>query len=319
MRSASFAAVAVCALDADLQRLQPLEQHPGVERAERRAGLAQEGVEVVGDELLVGEDDAAEAAALAVDVLGRRIDDDVGAELQRLLQERRGEDVVDDQPRAGLVGDLGDRGDVDDFERRIGRAFEEAAPWSSSLTACPPLAEVGAVDQRRGDAVARQQLLDDVAARAEQRLRRDDVVAGLEVAEEDGGDRRHAARRRPRGPGAFEKPHALLEHGDGRVGVARIDEAGLLALEARRRLLGAVVDVALGQEDRLGVLAELRAEDAAVDELGRRPEGLRCAFVLLGHVAVSPTKNPAARSRAGFHPSGLLATSLTWLQAGRLK
>ena len=55
------------------------------------------------------QDDAAEAAALAVDVLGRGIDHDVGAELQRALPDRRREHVVDDQPRAGLVRDLGDR------------------------------------------------------------------------------------------------------------------------------------------------------------------------------------------------------------------
>ena len=38
--------------------------------------------------------------------------------------------------------------------------------------------EVGAVDQRRRHAEARQVVFDDVATGAEQRLRRDDVVAG---------------------------------------------------------------------------------------------------------------------------------------------
>ena len=64
-------------------------------------------------------------AALAVDVLGRRIDHAIGAERQRALVERRGEHVVDHQLGAGVVRDLGDRGDVDDFERRIGRRFQE--------------------------------------------------------------------------------------------------------------------------------------------------------------------------------------------------
>ena len=53
-----------------------------------------------GDEFLRSEDDAAEAAALPVDMLGRGVDDDVGAERQRALQHRGGEDVVDDQLRA---------------------------------------------------------------------------------------------------------------------------------------------------------------------------------------------------------------------------
>ena len=42
--------------------------------------------EIVLDVFLAGEDRAAERAALAVDVLGRRIDDDIGAERERLLQ-----------------------------------------------------------------------------------------------------------------------------------------------------------------------------------------------------------------------------------------
>ena len=132
----------------------------------------------------VGEDDAAEAAALAVDVLGRRIDDDVGAEFERLLEERRREHVVDDQPRAGLVGDLGDRRDVDHFERRVGRAFEEehlrVRPHRLLATASRSLPSTSV----EVDAVSRQQLLDHVAAGAEQRPGRDDMVAGLEVAEE---------------------------------------------------------------------------------------------------------------------------------------
>ena len=54
---------------------------------------------------LRAEDDAAEAAALAVDVLGRGVDDDVGAEIEAALEDRRGEDVVDDHLRADGVGE----------------------------------------------------------------------------------------------------------------------------------------------------------------------------------------------------------------------
>ena len=78
-------------------------------------------------EFLVAQDDAAEAAALTVDVLGRRVDDDVGAVFHRPLQHRRREDVVDDEARAGLVRDLGDGAQIDDLERRVGRRFEEQA------------------------------------------------------------------------------------------------------------------------------------------------------------------------------------------------
>ena len=80
------AAVAHWALHAERQRLEALQHHPGVERAHRGPGLADEVLQVVGQEFLRAEHGAAEAAALAVDVLGRRIDDDVGAVRERALQ-----------------------------------------------------------------------------------------------------------------------------------------------------------------------------------------------------------------------------------------
>ena len=91
----------------------------------RGAGLAQVFLQVVVDVILRAEHRAAETAALAVDVLGRRIDDDVGAVLQRPLQQRRREHVVDDDDGADLLGDLADGGDVDQLQRRIGRRLEE--------------------------------------------------------------------------------------------------------------------------------------------------------------------------------------------------
>jgi hypothetical protein len=81
--------------------------------------------------------------------------------------------------------DLGDRRDIIDFERRIGRRFEE-----EYLGVGPhrllPLIEVRAVDQRCFHPVARRQRLDHPAARAEQCLCRNDVVTGLNLTK-DGG------------------------------------------------------------------------------------------------------------------------------------
>jgi hypothetical protein len=110
-------------------------------------------VHVVGDEFLRRQDDAAEAAALAVDVLGRRIHHAVGAEFERPLKQRRREHVVDHQRRAGGMRDLGDRLDVSTSSAGIGRAFQEEGlrvrPYRLA-----PLVEIIAVDQRRGDAIA---------------------------------------------------------------------------------------------------------------------------------------------------------------------
>ena len=187
-----------------------------------------------------------------------------------------------------------------------------------------PGGKVRALDQRRGDAETRQQLFDDIKTRTEQRLRRDDVIARLELAHQRGGDRRHAARGRARRLGAFEQRHAALEHRHRRIGEARIDEPRRVALEARLRLRHRVVEIALGEEQRLGGLLELRAHRAAVHELGggtQRPGIAGLAGV--GHSALlSWPDSVRTRAREQGATSGspdLLALCLTWRQADRLK
>ncbi len=123
-----------------------------------------------------------------------------------------------------------------DCERRVGRAFQEERLGLALPHAFFHAARSVPSTSVELDAVARQQVLDHVAAGAEQRLRRDHMVAGLQLAEEDRSHRRHAARRGARRLRAFEEAHALLEHRHRRVGVARVDEARLVALEARARL-----------------------------------------------------------------------------------
>ena len=231
---------------------------------------------VVSDEFLAGEDDPAEHAPLAIDVLGRRIDDAIGAELHRMLQQRRREYIVDHQRRAGPVHDLGDGGDVDQFERRIGRQFDERRFGVGAQSRSPGV-EVGAVDEGRSDAKARQELLDHIETRAEQSPRGDDVVARLELAHQRGGDRGHAACGRPRRLRALDERHPSLEHRNRRVGKARIDEARIVALEARLGDLHRVVEIALGEKQRFRRLFEPRPQRPAVDQLGRRPQRLGVA------------------------------------------
>ena len=67
-------------IDPQLEGLEALEQQPGVERGQGRPGVPIERAEIVLDEFLRGEDRAAETAPLAVDVLRRRIDNDIGTE-----------------------------------------------------------------------------------------------------------------------------------------------------------------------------------------------------------------------------------------------
>ena len=70
------------------------------------------------------EDGAADHVGVAAEVLRRRVDDEVGAERERLLQERGGEGVVDGEQRAGGVRGVGGAADVDDVEERVRRRLD---------------------------------------------------------------------------------------------------------------------------------------------------------------------------------------------------
>src|SRR3546814_11997313 len=85
------------------------------------------------------------------------------------------------------------------------------------------------------------------------------MVADGKLTQQRRGHRRHAARLYPARLGALDQRDPFLEHLDGRVLEPRIGHADLVAAEARRDALGAVIAVAGGQEQRLRRLAMLAA------------------------------------------------------------
>ena len=187
--------------------------------------------------------------------------------------------------------------DIDEFEYRIGRRLEEEGAGVRPDRLLPRV-EIAPVDQRGLDAVARQQILDDVAAAAEQRACRDHMVAGLEMAEQRGGDGGHAARGAARGVAPLQRAHAPLEHGHGGVGVAAIDVAVLVALEARLGLLGALIDIARVEEDGFRGLAELAAQRALMYErrVARRPALFSSLVAAMGQLPLICSRDRAQKN-----------------------
>ena len=94
------------------------------------------------------------------------------------------------------------------------------------------------------------------------------MVAGAHLSHQGEGDRGHSGRGGARGFRSLELRDALLEHGDRRIGEARILIAGIFALEARLGLCRIFVNVSLGQEQRFRRLAELRTQDAGLHQAG---------------------------------------------------
>ena len=100
--------------------LMPAQHEVAVERARHRADRVLQEPEALGDLGIAGGDEPADDVGVTAEVLGGRVHHDVGAELERPLQERRGERVVDDDARAALVRDRAHAQDVDDRERGVG-------------------------------------------------------------------------------------------------------------------------------------------------------------------------------------------------------
>ncbi len=75
---------------------------------------------------------------------------------------------------------------------------------------------------------------------AVERARGDDVIAVAAQGEEREHLRRHAGRRRERGPPAFQRRHSLLERCDGGIRDPRVDVAERLQVEEARRVVRAV-------------------------------------------------------------------------------
>ena len=193
-------------------------------------------------EIFLAQDHAAERATLAVDIFGRGVHDDVGAELERPLKRRRRERVVDDQPRAALVRDLGDGLEINDRQCRIGRRLQEQQ-FRLRPHRGLPLIDVAAVHQRMRNAETRQDFLDHMAAGAEHRLGRDHVIAGAQRAQERRGDRRHAAGCGARDRRTLQRGHALFEHRDGGVSEAAVLIADGFAGEAGFGFLGSLIGI----------------------------------------------------------------------------
>ena len=125
---ASSSAAVLCARMPQRQSFEALQQDPGVERRQARPGRAQHRKHLFTNQSARAEDGAAEHSSLAVEVLRRRVNHGVDAELERPLQHRRAEAVVDHGERADFASQGREGGEVDDIHQRIRRrlAIEQA-------------------------------------------------------------------------------------------------------------------------------------------------------------------------------------------------
>ncbi len=263
------------AVHAQRQGFDALQDQEGIEGRDRRAGVAQRhhagtadvgrgaerfGIDhaVVGhvrrvealEALLVGspgefagiDDDAADAVAMAAEILGQRMHHDVGAVLEGAAQVRRRHRVVHDQRHPGVMGDLRQGGEIDDVAQRVADGLAEQG-LGAAVDQRLETFRLAVIGEAHLDAVLRQRVGEQVVGAAVECADRDDVVAGFGDGLDRVGDRRHAGSHAQRADAAFQLRHALFQHVGGRVHDARVDVAGDLEVEQVGAVLGVVEGV----------------------------------------------------------------------------
>ena len=251
----------------DRERLDPAQHQPGVERSGDRPERLLEEVETFRECVVVGRDESADRVAVAAEVLGGRVHDDVRAQRERLLQVRRREGVVDDEERAHRMGSVGGAADVDHVQQRVRRRLHPDEPHRVVEVRREFLVELRSGHVR--EAIALRLV----------HLRRHSVHAAVHVGDQHdplaGIDEVHQRRRRSE-PRAERDP------------VLRLLEAGERLLQrGARGVRDACVVVALVLADRL-----LHVRRRLVD---------RCRDRARGGIGLLPHVN---RARLEVHRSG---------------
>ena len=106
------------------ERFDATQHQPAVHRAGNRAGMHHHVVQRFRQFFGFNRNDAHQYVGVAAKVFSGGVEHDVAAHLQRLLQIRRSEGVVDADQCAGCVGFGGKRFDVHQPQKRIGRGFQ---------------------------------------------------------------------------------------------------------------------------------------------------------------------------------------------------
>ncbi len=207
----------------DGQRVRAMPLHPQRQRLDsaqcqkgiERRGNASQSVLQVLQALLqrsVGAHDrsAAEGVGVPVQVLCRRMHDDVAAEFQRPLNERRRESIVADREQAVAPGEIGHRPQINQFQQRVGRClYPDEARVRPDRTL--ERRAVRQIDERHlvpGRTLAH--VLEDPVAASVQVMHRDDMRPGIEQLEHGGGRCHTGGKRKCRSP-ALEICHRRLK------------------------------------------------------------------------------------------------------------
>jgi hypothetical protein len=220
---------------------------------------------------------------VAAQGLGETVHDDVGAQPERPLEERRSEGVVHHDGQARRVRLAHDLFDVDHLDRGVGRALQddEAAARSGHLA---QLQEVRGSHDPAAHAPLRQQVAHELRRASVERRAGQHLVARLR---------------------AFQRGQGLLQRAEGRVAVARVELEGEvgIAVEVPAHLSGGIEHEGGGLDDRRRERALTRPA-VAVNGAGADAAARPVSGLLRGHSStVCGRGSPAEAGVSGTAPT----------------
>ena len=191
---------------------------------------------------------------MAVEVLRRAVQRQIGTELQRLLIARRQERVVDDVHRLRCLGNFRDRCNIRQLHRRVCRRFGQEQ-FRVLAHRRFYLRRVRGIRKRELDAEAAEHFRAQAVSATVGNVGNDRVIASAQERQHRAVHRRHAGRETGRIRAAFEFGQFFLQRAHGRVAGTRIGIAFLQIgvdrfLDEGRRLVDRGQDAAGGRVGR---------------------------------------------------------------------
>ena len=243
-------------LHADRKRGRAPHDEPGVEGRENPAVVDRRFEAQRRDVLPASEHRAAHRVAVPADVLGERVHDVVGAQLEGTGRNGCGEGGIDRHADSGMRrGDLPDGLEVGEPHDGVGGGLQPDQPGFGADGGLH-VQRVGGVHERRVDPHAVERVAAQLRHAGVVGVGHDDVVAGAQQREEHAGRGGHTGAEAETGLGAFQRAKLGFELRHGGVRPARVEIARLL------------VEVVGGEAPRLA-----RDEGGRHDQVGRRGSG----------------------------------------------
>ena len=184
---------------------------------------------------------AADGSAMAVDVLGRGMRDDVRAPLEGTAMDRRRKSIVDHQRHAVRMGDLREALDIQHFHARVGEGLAEKKLGFRTEAGVHIFIRGLVVHEGDVDAHLLQGHAQQVEGAAVDVVQAHDVVPRLADVQAGEEVRRLAGGGQDGAHAAFQGVDAGRDHVAGRVRQPRIEIARVFEVEEPAHLVGGFV------------------------------------------------------------------------------